>query len=63
MVFYFDDSKCDTAYGSSVPYTRVCGDLVIDVNGQKNPNTIGIDMFHFFNYKIRNISIGRCKYF
>lgn len=46
-VFYFGDSKCDTAYGLSEPYTRVCGDLVIDVNGQKNPNTIGMDMFHF----------------
>ncbi|MDD3150490.1 MAG: prepilin-type N-terminal cleavage/methylation domain-containing protein [Candidatus Gastranaerophilales bacterium] len=40
--FYINKSDCSYTVGD---YTR-CGDIYVDVNGFKKPNTIGKDIFH-----------------
>lgn len=45
---YFS-SNCDSTGGTTSAHTtltNVCGDIMIDVNGSKKPNTIGRDIFY-----------------
>ena len=45
------------AGGGKIPVENVCGVLFVDVNGKKNPNTIGKDTFSFFLQPNRIIPI------
>lgn len=47
VTFWFGVPRCNFEDGSSENLKNACGDLVVDINGQKGPNTIGKDMFSF----------------
>ena len=41
-------ANCDWPLGSGAFLQAVCGDIVVDVNGFKSPNTLGKDVFLFY---------------
>ena len=40
-------NQCDLDWGDGYQLNNVCGTLVMDLNGEKRPNTYGIDFFGF----------------
>lgn len=42
------DPACSLVYGNEKNFTRVCGEVLIDVNGKKPPNQFGYDTFKFY---------------
>ena len=42
------DPSCSLVYGDGKNFTRVCGEVYIDVNGRKPPNQFGYDTFKFY---------------
>lgn len=55
-VFYFPD-------GSTLTVTKGnCIDMIYDVNGDKNPNTYGVDRFDFVTNCLQDTFIGNKKF-
>ena len=54
VIFRTYDSLCNTKYGNNKYLQNVCGSVMVDINGSKNPNNLGNDMFkfHVTNYGI-----------
>ena len=44
LLFFLDDASCDFDWGGQFNYKR-CGWITLDVNGAKNPNKFGIDIY------------------
>lgn len=44
---FVTDPKCKTVKGTSAALSSICGELAIDINGKKEPNTLGSDQFVF----------------
>lgn len=42
------DPSCNLVYGDGKNFTKVCGEVLIDVNGTKPPNQFGYDTFKFY---------------
>lgn len=42
------DANCSVQRGSSAGLNEICGDIWVDINGQKAPNQYGVDMFLFW---------------
>ena len=47
LLFWLDDASCKFNYNGYFNYDR-CGWGTIDVNGPKNPNKFGIDIYVFY---------------
>ncbi len=47
VLFYLDDASCKYNFDGYFNYNR-CGWITIDVNGNKNPNKFGIDIYVFY---------------
>ena len=45
---YIVHSLCSTSRGSGAYLSNVCATLDVDLNGNKPPNTLGIDVFSFY---------------
>lgn len=49
---YFDTPKCAKDYsdhsGKDLNLTKVCGEIVVDINGVSQPNRLGRDVFIFY---------------
>lgn len=41
-------ADCKGRYGNNKYLQNVCGTITVDINGQKNPNLLGNDMFIFY---------------
>lgn len=39
---------CDEVYGESTPLQNVCGEIIVDLNGENKPNIFGKDTFLFY---------------
>lgn len=48
MRVYVTSANCTDDQGIGPLDTSVCGDITVDVNGNKGPNTIGKDFFRFW---------------
>ena len=40
--------QCDGVYGTTKALSSVCGEVSVDLNGNKSPNTLGKDVFFFY---------------
>ena len=47
VLFFLDDASCEFDWDGQFNYKR-CGWITIDVNGAKNPNKFGIDIYVFY---------------
>lgn len=47
VLFFLDDASCEFDSNGQFNYKR-CGWITIDVNGAKNPNKFGIDIYVFY---------------
>lgn len=56
--FEYGDSTCSSNWYSQVVGFTVCGAMVLDVNGNKSPNTVGKDQFQFWVLKDRILPFG-----
>ncbi len=54
---YISSGKC-TASGGTAPYTNICGDIKVDLNGFAPPNKYGHDVFVFYFTKKGFFPIG-----
>jgi len=52
---YDESGNCNAWRGNDDIISKVCGDVYIDVNGPKEPNTAGGDVFHFYITKKANL--------
>lgn len=52
------DSSCNQNWGNTPELSHVCGLLELDVNGEKAPNTYGIDFFGFAYTKYGIVPLG-----
>lgn len=54
IVFRNWTSSCNWKFGNNKYLQNICGEIIVDTNGQKNPNILGNDMFEFYftNYGI-----------
>lgn len=52
------DPSCVSDYGSSQSLHNVCGGFYVDVNGFKNPNVVGKDMFFIYLTKSGMVPVG-----
>lgn len=56
FIFNYGDTNCNTKIGSSgIP---CCGSIVVDVNGQKSPNTVGKDIYGAYVTSNRVLPFG-----
>lgn len=55
---WFDNTNCTMVAGTSEPLKHVCGDLLVDTNGQTKPNITGKDIFDFYITKDKFIPVG-----
>ncbi|MCI1272826.1 MAG: type II secretion system GspH family protein [Clostridiaceae bacterium] len=55
---WFDNTNCSMVVGTSEPLKHVCGDLLVDTNGQTKPNITGKDIFDFYITKDKFIPVG-----
>lgn len=40
--------QCDIEYGTSKPLQNVCGEIIVDLNGENKPNIFGKDTYLFY---------------
>lgn len=52
------NGKCKAVLGSTQNLQNVCGELFVDVNGKKPPNTTGKDVFLFYYTKYGIVPMG-----
>jgi len=52
------DPDCKGVFGTSDKLKSICATIMFDVNGPKNPNTMGIDTFYFWLTKSGIIPAG-----
>lgn len=73
FAFWSAGSGCNynTSVSNSGSLSRICGEIWVDVNGDKNPNQAGVDLFMFqiskdgilpAGMKDHNSSVHFCKY-
>ena len=48
LIFRLWYGNCDLNLGNSKQLQNVCGEILVDVNGSKNPNQLGNDIFDFY---------------
>lgn len=48
IVSYFDSADCSNQWGDSLALQSECATIWVDVNGFKNPNQWGVDLFSFY---------------
>ncbi len=48
LAFRVLDANCNLAIGTGDEYGHVCAEVVVDVNGEKNPNAYGYDVHIFY---------------
>lgn len=58
MAINLSSSNCTDNWGDTLQLQNVCGTLLIDVNGDKNPNAYGKDLFGFAITKYGLIPLG-----
>ncbi len=46
--FNIESPDCSAVYGTTKALKNVCATLTVDVNGSKNPNQFGYDIFKFY---------------
>lgn len=52
------DEKCSIQHGNSKVLKNVCGEIFVDLNGPKPPNTTGKDVFLFLYTKYGIVPVG-----
>lgn len=52
------NSDCAVSRGSSSSLKAVCGNIIVDINGQKGPNQSGKDLFGYWTTKYNIIPFG-----
>lgn len=55
---WFDNINCKMVAGTSESLRNVCGDLLVDINGQTKPNISGKDIFDFNITQRKFIPVG-----
>lgn len=45
---YSQNAKCQMSVGTTESLKHVCGEILVDVNGYKEPNQAGVDLFLFW---------------
>lgn len=50
--------SCNSVYGTNEALKTMCGYAIVDVNGYKSPNQIGIDTFYFYLTKFGFVPLG-----
>lgn len=58
MAINLSSSDCSDNWGDTLQLQNVCGTLLLDVNGEKYPNTYGKDLFGFAITKYGLIPLG-----
>lgn len=48
VAFSVTNPTCSATYGTTIDLQAVCAEIIVDVNGVKNPNTYGKDIFSFW---------------
>ena len=48
LIFRNWNNDCSYNFGNSKFLQNICGTIIVDVNGQKNPNLLGNDIFTFY---------------
>jgi prepilin-type N-terminal cleavage/methylation domain-containing protein len=48
ILTYTYGNGCSTSRGSTPALSAVCGEFFVDVNGNKNPNRLGVDVLLFY---------------
>lgn len=48
IAFTVDDKDCKGVFGDSKALQNVCATFIVDVNGSKQPNQFGFDIFQFY---------------
>ena len=46
--FNVENPKCEAVFGTTKALKNVCATFTVDVNGSKNPNQFGYDIFRFY---------------
>lgn len=57
IAYYTESPDCSANWGEG-QYSEICGEITVDINGAKKPNTAGYDVFKFYLTKNGVIPFG-----
>lgn len=59
LFWIWTDNNCTrTPRGNSIQLKNVCGEILVDINGQNKPNVLGKDVFMFYTTKYNVLPVG-----